>query len=57
MKYKVIVHQNLKYSDNIVGYFDNLTEVQTFIETVLTHFENADVSIEVVVPKEEEEDE
>ena len=54
MKYKVIVHQNLKYSDNIVGYFDNLTEVQTFIETVLTHFENADVSIEVVVPKEEE---
>ena len=55
MKYKVIVHQNIKYSDNIIGYFDSFTDVSKFVETVLLHFSNADVSIEWVMQEEEDE--
>lgn len=54
--YKVIVHQNLKYSDNIVGYFENLAEVHVFAELVLEHFDNADVSIEQAVQEQEDAD-
>lgn len=48
MKYKVSINQQLKYTEVIEGIFDDLAEVQQFIETVMTHFENVSVSIDVV---------
>ena len=56
MKYKVSVTQRLKYSDTITGTFSNLAIVQQFIETIVNHFEEVEISIDVIT-KEEEEDE
>lgn len=56
MTYKVIVHQNLKYSDNLIGTFDDLAEAQQFIEVVLKHFDKTDISIEIVRSEEETEE-
>ena len=56
MKYRIIIHQRIKYNDNLMGYFDDLAEAQKFIETVLKHFEKTDVSIEVITPGEEEDE-
>ena len=52
MKYRVTINQKLKYNETIVGEFNNLTEVQTFIETVIAHFEKASIGIEVITGEE-----
>lgn len=57
MKYKVTITQQIKYSDQIIGIFDNLAEVQQFIETIMAHFEKVSVGIDVVAEKSEDTEE
>lgn len=56
MKYRVSVTQRLKYSDTITGTFSNLAVVQQFIETIVNHFEEVEISIDVITKEEEEDD-
>lgn len=48
MKYIITVRQELKYSETLQGTFDDLVEVQQFIETVMKHFEKVSIHIEIV---------
>lgn len=56
MKYKVTITQQIKYSDTLEGVFDNLVEVQQFIDAVMAHFEKISISIDVIDESEESED-
>lgn len=56
MKYKVSVTQKMKYNDTITGDFTSLAVVQQFIETVIKHFEQVEISIYVVMDEKEAED-
>ncbi len=56
MKYKVSVTQKMKYSDTITGDFTSLAVAQQFIETVIKHFEQVEISIYVVMDEKEVED-
>ena len=53
MKYKVTITQQIKYGEQIVGIFDNLADVQQFIETVMEHFEKVSVGIDVIAEESE----
>lgn len=54
MKYNVTVKQTLKYQETITGTFTNLAVAQQFIETVINHFEEVSISIEVITEGEDE---
>lgn len=54
MKYKVTINQQLKYTEVVEGIFDDLAEVQQFIETVMKHFINVSVSIDVITEESED---
>lgn len=54
MKYRVIVHQEMKYGETITGTFDNLEVAQSYIELTMKHFDNVRISIEVVTDEDEE---
>lgn len=56
MKYKVSVTQRLKYNDTITGTFSSLAVVQQFIETIVNHFEEVEISIDVITKEEDEDD-
>ena len=49
MRFKVIIHQELKYGETIIGYFDlpNYEQMYKFIHNIITHFENVSVSVEL----------
>lgn len=55
MKYRVIVHQEMKYGETITGTFDNLEIAESYIELTMKHFDNVRISIEVVTDDEEAE--
>lgn len=57
MKYKVTISQSIKYTNDIVGYFHETETVgmYSFIDHVITHFENAEVSIERITDEEVDE--
>ena len=55
MKYRVIVHQEMKYGETIIGTFDNLEIAQAYIELTMKHFDKVKISIEVVTDDEEAE--
>ena len=55
MKYNVTIQQNIKYQETITGTFENLAVAQQFIETVMKHFEEVSVTIEVVTEEAAEE--
>ena len=53
MRYKVTIHQELKYGETIVGYFDCTESYQVermyrLIDDVISHFKNSDASVELV---------
>lgn len=47
MKYKVTITQYDKYSQDIIGTFISMMDVQALVETVFAHFKNVSVNIEV----------
>lgn len=55
MKYRVIVHQEMKYGETITGTFDNLEVAQSYIELTMKHFDKVKIIIEVATDDEEEE--
>ena len=55
MKYRVIVNQDLKYGETIIGTFGNLVVAQNYIELTMKHFDKVKISIEVVTDDEEAE--
>lgn len=55
MKYVVTINQHIKYGETLIGEFDDLAEVQGFIETIIAHFEQVSVSIAVVTDEPDEE--
>lgn len=55
MKYRVVIHQDLKYGETVIGTFDNLNVAQNYIEMTVKHFDAVKVSIEVVTDDEEAE--
>lgn len=54
MKYRVIVHQEMKYGETITGTFDNLEVAQSYIELIMKYFDKVKISIEVVTDEDEE---
>ena len=48
MKYKVTISQAVKYTNEIIGYFrcDETISMYNFIDNIITHFDEADVTIE-----------
>lgn len=54
MKYRVIVHQEMKYGETITGTFDNLEVAQSYIELTMKYFDKVKISIEVVTDEDEE---
>lgn len=55
MKYKIIIHQELRYGENVIGTFDNLEVAQSYIELTMKHFDKVKITIEVVTDDEEAE--
>ena len=55
MKYNVTIRQNIKYQETLTGTFENLAVAQQFIETVMKHFDEVSVTIEVVTEEAAEE--
>ena len=57
MKYEVSVVQRIKYSETITGEFDNMEEMQKFVDTIMGHFECVTVHVTsrtTNMPEEEE---
>ena len=59
MRYKVTIHQELKYGETIVGYFDcrekEVERMYEFIDCVVSHFKNAEAAIEMVPEEDNDE--
>ena len=57
-KFTVTVTQELKYTEILVGTFDNMDEVNEFVTVVMKHFDKIkiDISVEIVTPEDEKEE-
>ena len=55
MKYNVTIRQSIKYQETLTGTFENLAVAQQFIETVMKHFDEVSVTIEVMTEEAAEE--
>ena len=55
MKYRVVIHQDLKYGETVIGTFDYLEVAQSYIELTVKYFDKVKISIEVVTDNEEAE--
>lgn len=57
-KFTVKVTQELKYTEILVGTFDNMKAVDAFVTMVMEHFDkvSVDISVEIVTPEEEKEE-
>lgn len=57
-KFTVNITQELKYTDRLIGTFDNMDEVNEFVTVVMKHFDKikVDISVEIVTPEDEKEE-
>lgn len=57
-KFTVKVTQELKYTEILIGTFDNMGDVNDFVTMVMEHFDkvSVDISVEIVTPEDEKEE-
>ena len=57
-KFTVTITQELKYTDRLIGTFDNMDEVNEFVTVVMKHFDRIkiDITVEIVTPEDEKEE-
>ena len=58
-KFTVNITQEIKYTDRLIGTFDNMGDVNDFVTMVMEHFDKVSVAItvEIVTPEDEKEEE
>lgn len=57
-KFTVNITQELKYTDRLIGTFDNMDEVNEFVTVVMKHFDKIkiDITVEIVTQEDEKEE-